>query len=185
MDITNCFKLSIIIPIIVIFLVSIILIPFALEGDYRLEYNTNLNFYYEDELVWPTSNFRKISSYFGKRNSPTAGASSYHAGVDILAYQGTAVLSILDGEVIFAGWSNSGGYMVKIQHDNELQSSYCHLGEVLYVSNGDKISKGQVIGTVGPKYLSNGKLNGATTGVHLHFSISKNDKPVNPLGFYK
>lgn len=128
--------------------------------------------------------FTKISSYFRKRISPTAGASSYHTGIDILAYQGSDVVSILDGKVIFASWSASGGYMVKIQHDGDLQSSYCHLDEEIYVKKGDRVLKGEVIGKVGPKYLSNGKLNGATTGVHLHFAISKDGKAVNPLDFY-
>lgn len=183
-DIVSCFKTAIIIPIIVTFFIAIILIPIALGGEYELTYSSDYKIYCEEELVWPTPNFKNISSYFGKRNSPTAGASSYHAGIDVLAYQGTEVLNILDGNVIFAGYSSSGGYMVKIQHDGDLQSSYCHLGEKLYVSKGDRVKKGQVIGTVGPKYLSNGKLNGATTGVHLHFAISKAGKAVNPLSFY-
>lgn len=183
-DIVSYFKIAMIIPIVIVFLVAIILIPIALEGGYELTYSSNYKIDCEYDLVWPTPNFKRISSYFGKRNSPTAGASSYHGGVDVLAYQGTDVLSVLDGRVVFAGWSNSGGYMVKIQHDNDLQSSYCHLGEILCVSKGDRVSKGQVIGTVGPKYLSNGKLNGATTGVHLHFAISKAGKAVNPLDFF-
>lgn len=183
-DITSYFKISIIIPIIVAFLTAIILIPIAIEGGYELTYNSNSKIHFFEDFIWPTPNFRGISSYFGKRISPVKGASTYHGGVDILAYQGTNVLSILDGYVIYAGWDNSGGFMVKVRHDYGLQSSYCHLGEKLFVSTGDKVAKGQVLGNVGPKYLSNGKLNGATNGVHLHFAISLNGKTVNPLDFY-
>lgn len=183
-DIVSCFKLAIIIPIVIVFLVAIISIPISLGGDYDITYSSNFKICLDEELVWPTTNFRGISSYFGKRISPTAGASTYHGGIDVLAYQGTSVLSILGGKVTFAGWDKSGGYMVKIQHENGLQSSYCHLGEELYVTKNEYVKKGQSIGTVGPKYLSSGKLNGATTGVHLHFAISKAGKAVNPLDFY-
>lgn len=181
MDITNYFKIAITIPIVITFLIAIIVVPIALGGNYEFTYSSTEK--YNEVLIWPTPKFKGISSYFGKRNSPTAGASSYHSGVDILAYQGTEVLSVLDGTVIFAGWSSSGGYTVKVEHQNEIQSTYCHLGEKLYVSNGESVKSGQSIGTVGPKYLSNGKLNGATTGVHLHFSISKKGKATNPLAF--
>ena len=82
---------------------------------------------------------------------------------------------------MIAGFSASGGYMVKIEHENNYTSSYCHLSERLYVKNGDYVRSGQKIGTVGPKYLSNGKLNGATTGVHLHFAITHNGEAIDPL----
>lgn len=181
MDIMNYFRISITIPIAITFFIAIIIVPIALGGEYEFNYSTNEK--YHEKLVWPTPNFKGISSYFGKRNSPTTGASTYHSGVDILAYQGSKVISAMDGNVIFAGWSNSGGYMVKIQHENGIQSAYCHMGEVIYIKKGEYVKAAQTIGTVGPKYLSNGKLNGATTGVHLHFAITKNGKAVNPLAF--
>lgn len=126
-----------------------------------------------------------ISSYFGRRKSPTKGASSYHKGIDILAPQGTNVYAIASGKVVMAGFSTSGGYTVKIQHENNYTSSYCHLSERLCVKNGEYVSSGQRLGTVGPKYLSNGKLNGATTGVHLHFAITHNGEAIDPLKFYR
>ena len=155
--------------------------------NYELVYNElsfdAINLY--GEYIWPTPNFTKISSYFGPRKTPTAGASSYHNGVDILANQGTTVCAMNNGEIIFASFSSSGGNMVKIKHENGLVSSYCHLSETFIVKKGDIVNKGDAIGTVGPKYLSNGKLNGATTGVHLHFAISYNGKYVDPLDFFK
>lgn len=178
------FKYALLFPIIVMFVVYIVVISILGESEYYLVYNDGGDTILKSNLIWPTPRFRNISSYFGNRTSPTTGASTYHAGVDILAYQGTDVLSIDSGKVLFAGWSNSGGYMVKIQHSNGLQSSYCHMGEKIDVVKGEKVIKGQKIGTVGPKYLSNGQLNGATTGVHLHFAISENGKAVNPLKYY-
>ena len=136
------------------------------------------------EYTWPAKGFTRISSYFGPRKSPTAGASTYHNGVDILANQGSNVCAMQEGIVIFAGFNNSGGNMVKIQHENNVVSSYCHLSEKILVKKGDKVLNGEVIGTVGPKYLSNGKLNGATTGVHLHFAVTYNGKYVDPLSLF-
>ena len=63
----------------------------------------------KSEYYWPTPGFNGISSYFGYRKSPTKGASTYHKGVDILAYQGTGVSAILEGEVKFAGFDKTGG----------------------------------------------------------------------------
>lgn len=184
-DIIKYFRYAIMFPLIMTLIVSIIIIPILIDSGYNVVCN-NISYLEEKkEFLWPTPNFTQISSKFGWRKSPTAGASSYHSGIDILAYQGSKILSIQDGKVIFAGWSSTGGYMVKINHANNLQSVYCHMAENLYVRKGDNVQKGQIIGTVGPKYLSNGKLNGATTGVHLHLAIYENEKAVNPLKFFE
>ena len=135
-------------------------------------------------FVWPTPNYQYITSPFGRRHSPTKGASSYHKGVDIGAAQGSKVLAIASGTVTFAGWSSSGGYMIIIEHDNRIESSYCHLGEVLFVTKWQKVTAGQCIATVGPKYVSGGRLNGATTGPHLHLGVRRKGKYVNPLQFF-
>lgn len=191
-DIATIFKCAIIFPMIVAIIISIMIIPYLADGNYNLiyggnKYCENFNIYSSEvagDFTWPTTGFKGISSYFGRRVQPTTGASTYHAGIDILAYQGTEVKSIQAGEVIFAGWSSSGGYMVKIKHANNLISSYCHLGENIYVKKGDFVENGQAIGTVGPKYVSNGKLNGATTGVHLHLGVTANGTAIDPLSLF-
>ena len=142
--------------------------------------NSAYNFKIE-EYCWPTPNFKGISSYFGYRNSPTKGASSYHKGIDILAYQNSAVCAIDSGIVQFASFDNAGGYMIIIKHPNNIKSYYMHLDSKMYVSVGDSVVKGEIIGRVGPKYLEDGKLNGATTGVHLHLGILKDGKYIDPL----
>ena len=60
-----------------------------------------------------------------------------------------------------------------------------HLDSKMYVKAGDIVKRGDVIGKVGPKYVENGKLNGATTGVHLHLGISVNGEYINPLNMLK
>lgn len=59
---------------------------------------------FNGEFIWPLPGYSYISSYFGSRNSPTAGASSYHSGIDIPAKEGTNILSVCSGIVTFASW---------------------------------------------------------------------------------
>ena len=177
-DISKYLRYAMLFPVIISFVVAFFMIPILQASGYTIE---TTDIIINGDYVWPTPGFTSISSSFGKRKSPTAGASSYHEGVDILAYQGTKVLSIADGKVIFAGWSSSGGYMVKIQHDSGMVSAYCHMDEIIKVNVGENVKAGENIGAVGPKILSNGKLNGATTGVHLHLAIYKNGQAINPL----
>lgn len=147
------------------------------------------------EYIWPVPGYTYISSYFGYRNSPTAGASTYHSGIDIPAPSGTNILSICDGIVTFASWGAGGGYTIVIENE-ELKVSYCHVSPIFIVSRDDEVKAGQVISTVGPKNVyginnnpykdENGNpTNGATTGCHLHLTIKKDDVAVNPLDFLK
>lgn len=136
------------------------------------------------EYYWPTPGFNGISSYFGYRNSPTKGASTNHKGIDILAYQGIGVSAIEEGKVKFAGFDKSGGYMVIISHPNNMESRYAHLDPKILVEKGDSVSKGEIIGKVGPKYLEDGRLNGATTGVHLHLGVLEKGDFINPLELF-
>ena len=141
--------------------------------------------------VWPVPGYTRISSKFGPRNSPTAGASSYHKGIDVAAPTGANLVAIANGIVTFAGFSGSGGFTVTYKSDN-LKISYCHVSPNLLVSAGNYIKSGQIIATVGPKNVygvinnpykdKNGNpTNGAITGPHLHLSIKKDDKHIDPL----
>lgn len=145
--------------------------------------------------VWPLPNYTYISSYFGYRNSPTAGASSYHSGIDIPAPSGTSILSVCDGIVTFASWGAGGGYTIVVENDN-IKVSYCHVSPIFIVSRNEEVKAGQVISTVGPKNVygivnnpykdSNGNpTNGATTGCHLHLTIKIDDTAVDPLDFFQ
>ena len=74
--------------------------------------------------------------------------------------------------------------MVIISHSNDLESRYAHMDSDIWVKKGDRVERGEKIGKVGPKYIEDGKLNGATTGVHLHLGISRNGKFINPLDMF-
>ena len=141
--------------------------------------------------VWPVPGYTRISSKFGPRKSPTAGASSYHKGIDVAAPTGSNLVAITNGIITFAGFSGSGGFTVTYKSNN-LRISYCHVSPNLLVSVGNYIKAGQIIATVGPKNVygvinnpykdKNGNpTNGAITGPHLHLSIKKDDKHIDPL----
>lgn len=126
-------------------------------------------------LSWPLRNGAgRISSGFGPRSSPTAGASSYHKGIDIAVSSGTPIIAAGSGEVVTATYSSSAGNYVMISHGNRLYTVYMHCSR-LAVKVGDTVSKGQVIAYVGST--------GISTGAHLHFGVSKNGSYVNPLNY--
>lgn len=126
-------------------------------------------------LSWPLQGGAgRISSGFGPRNSPTAGASSNHRGIDLAIASGTPILAAGSGKVVTATYSSSAGNYVMISHGDRLYTVYMHCSR-LAVKVGDQVSKGQVIAYVGST--------GISTGAHLHFGVSKNGNYVNPLNY--
>ncbi|MCI6956157.1 MAG: peptidoglycan DD-metalloendopeptidase family protein [Candidatus Faecousia sp.] len=116
----------------------------------------------------------KLTSPFGYRVSPTAGASTYHQGVDLAAPQGTPVYASRAGRVTVAGFTSAAGYYVTINHLDGYSSIYMHLNNYV-VSSGQTVSAGQLIGYVGNS--------GIATGYHLHFGIAYNGAYVNPASY--
>lgn len=120
----------------------------------------------------------RLTSGYGSRPSPTAGASTNHEGIDIGAPYDTPVKAPANGIVNFAG--SAGGYGNAIYIDNgtiegkRVSSRYGHLNRYI-VASGTKVTQGQTIGYVG----STGK----STGPHLHFEVRENGKPVNPISY--
>lgn len=118
--------------------------------------------------------YRMVSSPFGFRESPTTGASTYHQGVDLAAPAGTPIIASRGGTVTVAGYSNSAGYYVTINHGDGFSSIYMHMTNYV-VSSGQKVNQGQTIGYVGST--------GISTGNHLHFGIAQNGAYVNPCNY--
>ena len=115
----------------------------------------------------------KMTSPFGMRESPTAGASTYHQGVDLAGPEGTPIYATRAGRVTVASYSGSAGYYVSINHLDGYSSIYMHMTNYV-VSAGSTVSAGQLIG-----YMGN---TGISTGSHLHFGISLNGRYINPCG---
>ena len=86
----------------------------------------------------------KITSYYGYRDAPTAGASSFHKGIDIAAKAGTKLIAITDGIVTKASWGGAGGYTIIIE-SGEYSFTYSHSDPKFLVQVGDIVKKGQVI----------------------------------------
>ena len=124
------------------------------------------------EYAWPLPVSGRITSTFGYRKAPTAGASSYHKGVDIAVNTGTNVLACKEGKVVTAAYSSSAGNYVAIYHGGGIYSYYMHCSQ-LKTSVGKHVEKGQVIARSGST--------GISTGPHLHFAMYKSGNYVNPM----
>lgn len=146
------------------------------------------------EYVWPIPGYTRISSSFGKRVSPTAGASSIHKGIDIPAPEGTALYAITEGKITFADFLGGGGYTITLSSDS-MKITYCHVSRDFIVSVGDTIKKGELIAYVGSMYADEIKnnpyhdkngipTNGAITGCHLHLGIRIEEKYIDPLSLF-
>ena len=125
-------------------------------------------------LRWPCPSSGRITSGYGKRKSPTAGASSNHKGIDISASTGSSIVAAGSGTVSIATYSYSAGNYVVINHGNGLSTVYMHCSQLL-VSAGDTVKAGQTIAKVGST--------GYSTGSHLHFGVRKNGSYVNPSNY--
>ena len=136
-------------------------------------YNSNASW------AWPLGNAScYISSHYGYRNPGISGW-GFHGGTDITGggISGKAVYATRSGKVISAVTSNSGyGIYVLIDHGDGYSSLYAHMS-VRYVSAGDSVSKGQMIGRVGST--------GNSTGPHLHFEIRYYGEKKDPMNFVK
>lgn len=118
----------------------------------------------------------RISSPFGYRADPFTGAKSFHTGVDLACPSGTPVVSAASGTVSFVGYSNVFGNYIIVKHSNGYQTLYGHLSKIL-AGKGQHVSQGTRIGLVGST--------GYSTGPHLHFTIFKNGKLIDPMTLIK
>lgn len=128
-----------------------------------------------ETAINPVANGTQTSP-FGPREQPTAGASTFHDGLDIGASEGEPIKAILSGKVIAKDYDYGGGYYVKIDHGNGRVSTYMHMqkGSTDNINVGDEVSQGQQIGAVG----STGEY---STGPHLDIRITQDGKYVDPL----
>jgi murein DD-endopeptidase MepM/ murein hydrolase activator NlpD len=126
-------------------------------------------------FVWPVAG--RISSRFGQRNSPLTGVEKFHNGVDIAAKMNTPISAAMAGRIASVGFNTVYGRYVIIKHvGTGFQTMYAHLDKTS-VSRDQNVAQGQKIGESGNT--------GMTTGPHLHFSIFKNNEPVDPLAYLK
>lgn len=111
-----------------------------------------------------------VTSRFGERESTNRNVTSNHTGIDISAVLGAPIKSAITGNVVQVSNEGDYGKHVKICKDNII-TLYAHCEEI-FVTEGQEITQGQEIASVGST--------GNSTGPHLHFEIRVNDVPINP-----
>jgi murein DD-endopeptidase MepM/ murein hydrolase activator NlpD len=129
--------------------------------------------YVGGDFLWPVPGYKKVTSEFGERVHPILKTKKLHTGMDIGAPSGTNVVAANAGRVMKAGWNDSYGYLVMIDHGGGIVTLYAHNSSLL-VSDGDIVTRGQVISKVGST--------GMSTGPHLHFEVRINGEYQDPRG---
>ncbi len=120
--------------------------------------------------------FTRISDYFGTRNDPFTGKRTMHYGMDFTGPEGADIFATGDGVVVEAGYTFHGyGNRVTIDHGYGYKTIYAHL-EKIHVDTGQKVKRGEVIGTLGNT--------GRSTGAHLHYEVKLHNKPIDPINYY-
>ena len=114
----------------------------------------------------------EISSGYGYRFHPVTGLPEFHKGIDIPAEVGTPIAAFRDGVVTKAEYSDSFGYYLVIEHEEDTVSRYGHCSTVL-VKKGDRVQAGMTVALSGNT--------GVSTGPHCHFDLMVDNVFVDPL----
>ena len=118
----------------------------------------------------------RISSHYGQRTDPFYKVTKFHGGIDFSGPIGTGIYATGDG-VVKKVEKNKNGYgnHILVDHGYGYMTRYAHLNTIM-VKKGDKVKRGQEIGTMGNT--------GKSTAPHLHYEVIKNNKTVNPINFF-
>lgn len=130
-----------------------------------------------DLFIKPIHSRFYLSSYYGYRENPfDSSKRTYHNGMDLACNQGTYVYAALTGKVTTTGYNDVYGNYIIITHHSGYKTLYGHLSAVL-CKKGQYVTTDSKIGRVGST--------GMSTGPHLHFTVYKNGKTVNPAKLWK
>ncbi len=98
-----------------------------------------------------------------------------HFGIDVVTKADETIKSPLDGTVVYTGFSAEDGYIIHVQHSNNIMSVFKHNSR-LHKKTGERVKTGEVISTVGNTGTN-------SKGQHMHFELWYNGSPVNPQEF--
>lgn len=124
--------------------------------------------------IQPLKNYKYVSG-FGTRMHPIYKTLRTHTGIDLVAPTGTKIYATGDGVVRSAKFERGYGKAIVIDHGYQYKSMYAHCSEI-FVREGQKVKRGEVIASVGNT--------GVSTGSHLHYEIIKNGQKVNPINYF-
>jgi murein DD-endopeptidase MepM/ murein hydrolase activator NlpD len=125
-------------------------------------------------LAWPVTGAPVVQNV-GPRIHPVYGYRSCHTGTDVGAGQGAPIATAADGVVVSIENGGPYGLHTVVQHGSGISTMYAHQNSTA-VTVGQKVKRGQVVGTVGST--------GWVTGPHLHFEVHVNGTPYDPMGWF-
>ena len=139
-------------------------------ADYALPENADYTYVpLPFDYAAPVSGYN--SSGFGYRMHPIQNVVKFHFGTDFAANAGVAITAFADGTVRYAGYDDSYGWRVEIDHGDGWKTLYAHCS-MLYVSAGQSVARGNCVALVGAT--------GLATGPHLHFELQRDGVYLNP-----
>lgn len=115
-----------------------------------------------------------MSSRYGYRSDPFTGNNSWHAGLDFAGREGTEIIAVAAGVVVFSGDRGGYGNMVELNHGDGYSTRYAHNKENL-VAVGELVVKGQTIALLGNT--------GRSTAPHIHFEVHRNGRTMDPIEY--
>lgn len=128
---------------------------------------------WRQHFAWPAKG--RISGLFGSQRIYRGNeAGAYHSGVDVAGGAGAPVTAPADGVVVLAAQTpfTLEGRLLIIDHGMGLNSAFLHLSSIA-VKEGDRVSKGQLVGAIGST--------GRATGPHLHWALKWRDARIDPM----
>lgn len=122
----------------------------------------------------------RVTSPFGSRHSPTAGASSNHLGVDLASSTGTPVRAPISGKVVYASMDSNdcGGTIAIFNSTDKIKHRFCHCSKIDVVV-GQSVEQGEIVGLTGGGKTDPG--HGTSTGPHLHWEKQVAGRLVDPM----
>ncbi|MFH7029376.1 MAG: M23 family metallopeptidase [Heteroscytonema crispum UTEX LB 1556] len=132
---------------------------------------TNMTSSITGQIAFPTAQGIPVTSEFGWRKHPITGERRFHTGIDFGATLGTPIYAVDTGSIELAGFKGGYGKTVIVNHGGGKSTLYGHASS-LYVRQGQKVVRGQMVAAIGST--------GVSRGPHLHFEVRINNKPVNP-----
>jgi septal ring factor EnvC (AmiA/AmiB activator) len=120
-------------------------------------------------LAWPAEG--RVVGEYGAQVHPRFGTKTFRNGIDIDVAEGTSIVAVAGGQVLYTGWFRGYGNLIIVDHGGEYYTLYAHAADIR-VAEGDDVRQGQIIGTVGDT--------GSLQGPRLYFEVRHSGKPQDP-----